>query len=53
MFFFVGSTAADKDPATMPINHSPLYSPDEAAMDVGLRAMLQATLDFLDGGASS
>jgi amidohydrolase len=36
----------------MPINHSPLYSPDEAAMDVGLRAMLQATLDFLDGGKS-
>jgi amidohydrolase len=51
MFFFVGSTAADKDPATMPINHSPLYSPDEAAMDVGLRAMLQATLDFLGGDA--
>jgi amidohydrolase len=52
MFFFVGSTAADKDPATMPINHSPLYSPDEAAMDVGLRAMLQATLDFLGSGVS-
>ncbi|MFT3897450.1 MAG: amidohydrolase [Thermomonas sp.] len=51
MFFFVGSTPADKDPAAMPMNHSPLYSPDEGALDVGLRAMLQATLDFLGGGA--
>ena len=48
LFFFVGSTPPDKDPATMPMNHSPLYAPDEAAMDVSLRAMLQATLDFLN-----
>jgi amidohydrolase len=34
----------------MPMNHSPLYSPDEGALDVGLRAILQATLDFLAGG---
>lgn len=47
LYFFVGSTAADKDPATMPMNHSPFYAPDEGALDVGLRAMLQATLDFL------
>ena len=50
LFFFVGSTPADRDPATMPMNHSPLYAPDEGALDVGLRAMLQATLDFLGGG---
>jgi amidohydrolase len=50
MFFFVGSTPLDKDPAAMPMNHSPLYSPDEGALDVGLRAILQATLDFLAGG---
>jgi amidohydrolase len=37
----------------MPMNHSPLYSPDEGALDVGLRAMLQATLDFLGGGGSA
>jgi amidohydrolase len=53
MFFFVGTTPRDKDPATMPINHSPLYAPDEGALDVGLRAMLQATLDFLSDGVSS
>jgi amidohydrolase len=53
MFFFVGSTPRDKDPATMPMNHSPLYAPDEGALDVGLRAMLQATLDFLGGAPSA
>lgn len=50
-YFFVGTTAAGTDPTTAPINHSPLYAPDEAALDVGLRALLQATLDFLDSGA--
>jgi len=31
-----------------------LYSPDEGALDVGLRAMLQTTLDFLGvGGLAS
>ena len=48
-YFFVGTTPAGTDPAAAPINHSPLYAPDEAALDVGLRAMLQAALDFLRG----
>jgi amidohydrolase len=51
-YFFVGTTPAGTDPASAPINHSPLYAPDEAALDVGLRAMLEATLDFLEGGRS-
>ena len=46
-YFFVGTTPSGTDPADAPINHSPLYAPDESALDVGLRAMLQATLDFL------
>lgn len=49
-YFFVGTTPAGQDPATMPINHSPHYAPDEAALAVGVRAMLQATLDLLDTG---
>lgn len=49
LFFFVGTTPPDQDPATMPINHSPFYAPDEAALEVGVRALLQATLDFLQG----
>ncbi len=48
MFFFVGSTAKDVDPATAPSNHSPEFMLDEGALDVGLRALLQVTLDYLN-----
>ncbi len=47
-YFFVGTTPRGQDPATMPINHSPHYAPDEAALAVGVRAMLRATLDLLE-----
>ena len=49
MFFFVGSTAKGIDPATAPSNHSPEFSLDESALDVGLRALLQVSLDYLHG----
>ena len=48
-FFFVGSTAADTDPATAPINHSPQFLLDEKSLQVGSQAMLQLALDFLNG----
>jgi amidohydrolase len=51
LFFFVGATPQGVDPATAPSNHSPKFLLDESALDVGLRAMLQLTLDFLEGGA--
>ncbi|MET0327346.1 MAG: amidohydrolase [Luteimonas sp.] len=51
-YFFIGTTPAGQDPATMPINHSPQYAPDEAALGVGVRAMLQATLDLLGDGTA-
>ncbi|MBB5875509.1 M20 family metallopeptidase [Xanthomonas sp. 3498] len=47
MFFFVGATAPGIDPATASSNHSPQFLLDETALDVGLRAMLQVTLDYL------
>ncbi|WP_242111772.1 M20 family metallopeptidase [Luteimonas aquatica] len=47
MFFFVGSTAEGTDPATAPSNHSPKFLLDESSLDVGLRALLQVTLDYL------
>ena len=50
MFFFVGSTAPGIDPLTAPSNHSPLFTMDESALDLGLRAMLQASLDYLEAG---
>ena len=48
-FFFVGATPADVDLRTAPSNHSPQFLVDEGALDVGTRAMLQLTLDFLAG----
>ena len=48
LFFFVGATPVGQDPGAAPSNHSPKFDVDEAALDLGLRAMLQATLDYLD-----
>ncbi|HEY5803271.1 MAG TPA: M20 family metallopeptidase [Lysobacter sp.] len=47
MFFFVGATAKGIDPVTAPSNHSPQFAMDESALDLGLRALLQVTLDYL------
>ncbi len=47
LYFFVGTTPRDMALEDAPMNHSPLYAPDESALDLGLRALLQATLDFL------
>lgn len=48
VFFFVGATAPGIDPLTAPSNHSPLFKLDESALDLGLRAMLQLSLDYLE-----
>lgn len=53
MFFFVGSTAKGIDPATAPSNHSPKFVLDESSLDIGLRAMLQVTLDYLGSAAQT
>jgi len=52
MFFFVGATPVGKDPATAPSNHSPEFFLDEAALDVGFRALMQVALDYLHGTKS-
>ena len=49
MFFFVGAPAPGIDPATAPSNHSPKFALDESSLDLGLRALLQVTLDYLHG----
>ena len=53
LYFFVGTTPKDQPLESAPMNHSPLYAPDESALDLGVRALLQATLDFLGGDAAS
>lgn len=47
IYFWVGITPRDKDAATAPFNHSPLFYLDEAGMLTGIRAMLSLTTDFL------
>lgn len=49
-FFFVGATPRERDLSTTPANHSPRFFVDEGALQVGLRAMLYATVDYLQGG---
>lgn len=52
LLFFVGATPVGQDPATAPSNHSPAFFLDESALDLGMRAMLQLTLDFLHGAGA-
>jgi len=47
VFFFLGVTPVDQDPATAPRNHSPRFFADEAALPVGVRAMTMLAIDFL------
>jgi amidohydrolase len=49
-FFFVGATPRERDLSTTPANHSPRFFVDEDALQVGLRALLYATVDYLQGG---
>jgi len=47
VFFYVGATPAGVDPASAPSNHSPAFFLDEGALEVGTRALLQVSLDYL------
>jgi amidohydrolase len=47
MYFRVGVTPADRDPATAPSNHSDYFYVDEKAVPIALRAMTQVALDYL------
>ena len=47
MFFFLGVTPRDRDPKTVPANHSPLFFADESALPVGVRALTNLALDYM------
>lgn len=47
LFFWVGVTPPDRDAATAPFNHSPLFYLDEPGLQVGMRAMLAVATDYL------
>lgn len=47
LFFFLGVTPLDQDPATVPQNHSPLFFADESALPVGVKALTNLALDYM------
>jgi amidohydrolase len=49
MFFFLGATPKGQDPATAAKNHSPNFFVDEAALPVGVKALVNLTVDYLSG----
>src|SRR6187455_565429 len=49
VFFFLGVTPLDKDPATAAMNHSPLFFADESALPIGVKVMTNLALDYLFG----
>jgi amidohydrolase len=46
-YYFLGVTPANRDAATAPSNHSPLFYVDENALKVGTRTITQLTLDYM------
>ena len=48
LFFFVGAMMPDQDPNTVPAHHTPDFMIDERGMMVGLKAMLNVTLDYMN-----
>lgn len=49
LFFFLGVAKPGSDPATIARNHSPYFFADEAALPVGVKALVNLTLDYLGG----
>jgi amidohydrolase len=47
MYINIGITPLDKDPATAPPNHSPLFYVDETGLPTGVRVMAQLAIDYL------
>lgn len=48
-YFFVGSTPKGVDAQTAPSNHSPKFFLDEASLPLATRALLQVSVDYLNG----
>lgn len=49
VFFNIGITSPDQDLRTTPANHSPHFSIDESGLPLGVRAMVQVAVDYLNG----
>jgi amidohydrolase len=49
LFFFLGVAPAGANLSTIARNHSPYFFADEGALPVGVKAMVNLTLDYLGG----
>jgi amidohydrolase len=47
VYFYLGVNQAGADPTTVPRNHSPLFFVNEDAFPIGIRAMANLALDYL------
>lgn len=47
LYLMLGVTPRDRDPATVPRNHSPYFFADEAALPVGVKTLSSLALDWL------
>jgi amidohydrolase len=50
LFLFLGVTPEGQDPATAPANHSPLFFADEGALPVGVRALANLAVEYMQRG---
>ncbi|MGD8374508.1 MAG: amidohydrolase [Acidobacteriota bacterium] len=48
LYLFLGAVAPDEDPITAPSNHSPLFDFYEPNMELGVRALVHLTVDYLE-----
>jgi metal-dependent amidase/aminoacylase/carboxypeptidase family protein len=51
MFLFLGITPPGANLAEVAPNHSPRFMVDEAALPVGVKALVSLATDYLAGGA--
>jgi metal-dependent amidase/aminoacylase/carboxypeptidase family protein len=52
VFFFVGATPPGQNAATAPSNQSDFFYVDERALPLGLNALTQIALDYLESRAT-
>jgi amidohydrolase len=53
VYFFVGVTPPEQDPATAPSNHSDYFYLDERGIPIGMRAMAHVVIDYLNAHKGS
>lgn len=49
LYFFLGGTPQDKDPASTAANHSPLFFVDESTLSTGVKLMSRLAAGYLNG----